>query len=121
MFRREVLTKVNGFDDSLIAGEDRDLCFRVSRCTGLALLCLDEPMVLHDMDMMRFTQYSRCCKRTGHSYAEIVHRQGKTIGQFSQPTQKIRIHGNTSPGCTGRLHDHFCDFLIGFQCCLHEG
>ncbi len=71
MFRRQVLNRANGFDASLIAGEEPDLCYRIRREQGLVILSVDEPMALHDIDMRSLRQYWRRCVRTGHAYAEV--------------------------------------------------
>lgn len=71
MFRREVLRQAGGFDETLIAGEEPDLCFRIRSGQHKVILCLDEPMTLHDMNMTRFRQYWKRCTRTGHAYAEV--------------------------------------------------
>ncbi|MGB2988244.1 MAG: glycosyltransferase [Phycisphaerae bacterium] len=73
-FRRGALLKAGGYDESLIAGEERDLCVRLTRDQHVAIVCLDEPMALHDINMTRFRQYWRRCVRTGHAYAEIARR-----------------------------------------------
>jgi glycosyltransferase involved in cell wall biosynthesis len=71
LFRRSVLEKAGGYDESLIAGEEPDLCYRIRTQQGLTILSLDEPMTLHDMGMTRWRQYWRRCMRTGHAYAEV--------------------------------------------------
>ncbi len=71
LFRRDVLARAGGFDESLIAGEEPDLCHRIRRDFGLTILSLDHPMTLHDMSMTRWSQYWRRCVRTGHAYAEV--------------------------------------------------
>lgn len=74
LFRREVLEKAEGYDETLIAGEEPDLCYRIRTQQGLKVLSLDEPMTLHDMGMTRWRQYWRRCMRTGHAYAEVGRR-----------------------------------------------
>lgn len=74
LFRRDVLLKEEGFDESLIAGEEPDLCFRIRDRLGLSILCLDEPLTLHDVNMTRFREYWLRCLRTGHAYAEVAQR-----------------------------------------------
>ncbi len=74
LFRAEVVHKANGYDESLIAGEEPDLCYRIRQGQGLHVLCVDKPMVLHDINMTGFGQYWRRCKRTGRGYAEVAHR-----------------------------------------------
>jgi hypothetical protein len=74
MFKAGPLRQVGGYDASLIAGEEQDLVFRIQRESGLKVLSLDEPMVLHDINMHCFSQYWRRCYRAGYAYAEVVDR-----------------------------------------------
>ncbi len=74
LFRRSVLRRVRGYDDTLIAGEEPDLCARIRYELGMTILSLGERMTRHDMNMTRFSQYWRRCKRTGHAYAEVSRR-----------------------------------------------
>lgn len=71
LFRREVLEHAGGFDETLIAGEEPDLCYRIRRDQVLTILSLDAPMTKHDISMTRFGQYWNRCMRTGHAYAEV--------------------------------------------------
>ena len=71
MFRRQVLAAVDGFDGTLVAGEERDLCTRLIRAVGGTIVRLDRPMALHDVNITRFGQYWRRCMRTGYAYAEV--------------------------------------------------
>lgn len=71
LFRRLALEQVGGYDESLIAGEEIDLCHRIRTRLGLGLLAIDAPMTLHDMNMTCWRQYWRRCVRTGHAYAEV--------------------------------------------------
>ncbi len=72
-FRKEVFRKVGPFDESLIAGEEPELCSRMREEQNLAIVSLDRPMVTHDIHMTHFSQYWRRCRRTGHAYAEVAH------------------------------------------------
>lgn len=79
MFRRDLLVKVGGYDSSLIAGEERDLCLRLKALDDCTIMCLDGSMVRHDMNMTRFSQYWRRCRRTGHAYAENAYRHPELL------------------------------------------
>ena len=74
VFRRDMLLRTGGFDANLIAGEERDLCHRLVHRHGGSILSLDQPMVLHDLDLRSFRQYWQRCVRSGHSYAEVSSR-----------------------------------------------
>ncbi|MGD2109248.1 MAG: glycosyltransferase [Phycisphaerae bacterium] len=71
LFRRDALIEAGGYDASLIAGEERDLCFRLIRDQGITLIRLDEPMTRHDANMTRFGQYWHRCFRSGYAYAQV--------------------------------------------------
>jgi cellulose synthase/poly-beta-1,6-N-acetylglucosamine synthase-like glycosyltransferase len=70
LVRRAALESVGGYNESLIAGEEPDLCRRM-RGLGNRILHLDVPMTLHDLAMYTLKQYWRRSVRTGYAYAEI--------------------------------------------------
>jgi cellulose synthase/poly-beta-1,6-N-acetylglucosamine synthase-like glycosyltransferase len=74
MYRKSALLAADGYDETLIAGEERDLSYRLIRDQSARILCLDHPMVRHDIDMTRLSQYWRRCLRCGHGYAEVASR-----------------------------------------------
>ena len=53
LFRRSALVAANGFDETLIAGEEPELCRRL-RALGLRILHLDLPMTGHDLGILSF-------------------------------------------------------------------
>jgi GT2 family glycosyltransferase len=69
MIRTSAFEAVGGFDPSLIAGEEPELCVRLRRA-GWRVFRLDAEMTLHDAAMTRFSQWWRRCLRGGHAYAE---------------------------------------------------
>ena len=71
LFRRAALLDAGGYDPSLIAGEERDLCFRLIRDQDVSIISLNEPMTLHDINMNSFGQYWRRCFRSGYAYAQV--------------------------------------------------
>lgn len=73
LMRRAVLEAQDGYDESLIAGEEPELCGRM-RERGHRILHVDAPMTGHDLAMTRFAQYWRRAFRAGHAYAEIASR-----------------------------------------------
>jgi glycosyltransferase involved in cell wall biosynthesis len=77
LMRRQALVEVDGFDDSLIAGEEPELCQRL-RAAGYRILHLDEPMTQHDLAIKRWSQYWRRAVRAGHAYAEVAERLRET-------------------------------------------
>lgn len=73
LFRRSILVQTNGFDASLIAGEEPELCRRI-RTLGFDIRHTDRPMTAHDLAITRWSQYWKRCTRTGHAYAEVSER-----------------------------------------------
>lgn len=74
LFRRGALVQAGGYDEMLIAGEERDLCTRLIRDQDAGILRLNEPMTLHDINMTRFPQYWKRCLRAGYAYAQVAAR-----------------------------------------------
>jgi cellulose synthase/poly-beta-1,6-N-acetylglucosamine synthase-like glycosyltransferase len=77
LMRRSALVEVGGFDSSLIAGEEPELCRRL-RAHGYRIEHIDVPMTGHDLNITRFGQYWRRAVRAGHAYAEISTRYRDT-------------------------------------------
>ncbi|NJK41920.1 MAG: glycosyltransferase [Acaryochloridaceae cyanobacterium SU_2_1] len=69
MIRIAALRQVQGYRDSLIAGEEPELCLRLRR-GGWRILRLEAEMTLHDANILRFSQWWRRTVRAGHAYAE---------------------------------------------------
>lgn len=70
LVKREALEKTGGFDESLIAGEDPELSYRI-RQKGWQILRIDAPMTTHDINMTTLKQYLKRAYRSGYAYAEI--------------------------------------------------
>jgi len=77
LWKRSVFDQVGLFDGELIAGEEPDLCFRV-RQKGYRIVCIDAPMVKHDLDMHTFRQYWNRSVRSGTAYSIIAMRYRNT-------------------------------------------
>ena len=75
LMRMEALGEVGGYDASLIAGEEPELCVRL-RARGWKVLRIDAEMTRHDLGMTRFGQWWRRAVRGGHAYAEGAARHG---------------------------------------------
>lgn len=73
LVRAAVLEVVGGFDDSLIAGEEPEMCRRIL-AQGYRILHVDRAMTGHDLAMTRWSQYWRRAVRAGHAYAEVAER-----------------------------------------------
>jgi GT2 family glycosyltransferase len=77
LMRRSALAEANGYDETLIAGEEPELCRRL-RARGYRILHIDSPMTLHDLNMTHFRQYWQRAIRAGFAYAEMAHRFRKS-------------------------------------------
>jgi cellulose synthase/poly-beta-1,6-N-acetylglucosamine synthase-like glycosyltransferase len=73
LMRREALEAVGGYDETLIAGEEPEMCRRM-RAAGWTILHVDRPMTGHDLAMTKWSQYWRRSVRTGYAYAEVSQR-----------------------------------------------
>jgi glycosyltransferase involved in cell wall biosynthesis len=83
LMRRAALDAAGGYDGTLIAGEEPELCRRM-RALGYRILHIDAPMTGHDLEMRRFRQYWRRALRAGHAYAEVSSRFRRTGDPFWQ-------------------------------------
>ncbi len=81
LFRRSVLAAAGGFDETLIAGEEPELCRRIM-ALGFTIYHVDLPMTKHDIAMTRFRQYWKRASRAGHAYAEVSERFASTPNPF---------------------------------------
>lgn len=75
LFRADALIQVGGFRDSLIAGEEPELCLRLRRA-GWRIHRVAHEMTRHDAAILRWTQWWRRTVRGGHAFAEGVWLHG---------------------------------------------
>jgi len=93
LMRREVLVASGGFDDTLIAGEEPELCQRI-RGTGHRILHIDAPMTLHDLGIRSFRGYWRRAFRAGHAYAEVARATAATAHPlWAGEVRRNAVHG----------------------------
>lgn len=69
MMRLAALRDAGNFRESLIAGEEPELCIRL-RQKGWEIWRLDREMTWHDAAMTRFAQWWRRSRRAGYAFAE---------------------------------------------------
>jgi GT2 family glycosyltransferase len=77
LVRAEALRQVGGFNSAVIVGEEVELCLRLRR-RGWRIVRVDTEMTIHDMAMMRFSQWWRRSVRTGHGYAQGAALHGRS-------------------------------------------
>jgi glycosyltransferase involved in cell wall biosynthesis len=75
LMRATAFERAGGFDPSLIAGEEPDLCFRL-RGLGYRVLRIEADMTLHDASMTRIGQWWRRMMRGGYAAANSCGRRG---------------------------------------------
>ncbi len=73
LVRRAALAQVDGFDPSLNAGEEPELCARL-RAAGWEIEHVDAPMTQHDLAVTSFRGYWLRAYRSGIAYAEVAER-----------------------------------------------
>ena len=73
LMRRAVLEQGGGYDETLIAGEEPEMCRRI-RAAGWKILHTDRPMTGHDLAMTSWSQYWKRATRAGYAYAEVSER-----------------------------------------------
>jgi len=69
MVRASAFREVGGFDPTVIAGEEPEMCFRL-REKGWVIERVNAEMTLHDAAMTRVGQWWKRNIRSGHAYAQ---------------------------------------------------
>ncbi len=69
MHRVPAFRAAGGFNETMIAGEEPELCVRL-RSSGFRIVRLNQPMTLHDAAIFQFSQWWKRAVRSGHAYAE---------------------------------------------------
>lgn len=77
MMRVRALKQVEGFNPTLIAGEEPELCVRLRQAGG-QIMRIDAEMTLHDAQIMHFGQWWKRSVRNGHAYAEGALMHGRS-------------------------------------------
>jgi len=81
MMRVAAFAEVGGFDPTLIAGEEPELCFRL-RARGWMIERIAAEMALHDAAIDRFDQWWKRHVRSGHAYAEGAAMHGSSPERY---------------------------------------
>ena len=76
LMRMAPLNEAGGYRESLIAGEEPELCLRL-RGMGWKIWRLEAEMTQHDAQMMRFSQWWKRTRRAGHAFAEGAFLHGR--------------------------------------------
>ena len=103
LMRRSVLEAVGGFDASLIAGEEPEMCRRI-RAKGFVIQHIDAPMTGHDLAITRFAAYWKRAYRAGHAYAEIAARfRHSSDPMWLKDSRRNLMHAGVLTGCLALL------------------
>ncbi len=82
LIRLAAFDEVGGYDPSLIAGEEPEMCFRM-RARGWRIRRLADTMTRHDAAMTRFGQWWRRCVRAGYAAAEGAWMHGRSPERYN--------------------------------------
>lgn len=97
LFRASALHAAGGYSDDLIAGEEPDLCLRLSR-DGWHVRRIDAEMTLHDANIHSFRSWWRRTQRAGFAFAEHVWRHGsQAFPQWRRALARIVFWGLALP------------------------
>lgn len=97
LVRRTAFEAVGGYDPTLIAGEEPEMCVRL-RAAGWKIWRLDAEMALHDAAMTRFGQFWKRARRGGHAFAEGAARHGAPPERhFVAETRRALLWGAALP------------------------
>jgi GT2 family glycosyltransferase len=97
LMRVEAFMQTGGFDPTVIAGEEPELCVRLHKA-GWKVQRIDAEMTLHDAAMTRFRQWWRRAVRAGYAYALGAHLHGKPPERhFVRERRRIVIWGFLLP------------------------
>ena len=83
MVRVDAFEQVGGYDGSVIAGEEPEMCVRL-RHAGWTVRRIDGEMTLHDAAITRFGQWWKRTVRGGHAYAQANAMHGDPPERFRE-------------------------------------
>jgi GT2 family glycosyltransferase len=95
LVRTSAIAEVGGFDPTVIAGEEPELCVRLRRA-GYAIERVDAEMTLHDAAMSRFGAWWKRARRCGHAYAEGAAKHGQ-LGHCVREVRRTLFWGAALP------------------------
>jgi len=97
LVRVTAFLEVGGFDETLIAGEEPEMCVRIRR-RGWTIQRLPLEMTLHDAAMTKLGQWWKRTVRAGHAYAEGAARHGASAERhWAREVRSIWIWGLIVP------------------------
>jgi glycosyltransferase involved in cell wall biosynthesis len=111
LIRTKAVQSVGGYNETLIAGEEPELCVRLRKLKW-KIWRIDEEMTLHDANMSKFSQWWNRTRRAGHAFIEGAYLHGKPPERH-WVTETVRpwIWGGIVPIAT--LVGFFVNFKVG--------
>lgn len=107
LVRSEAFEAVGGFNPTLIAGEEPELCVRL-RAAGWRIFRIASEMTRHDAAMTRFSQWWRRNVRGGHAFAEVARMHANSPhGIWKRSVSRACIWGGVIPAtalATAAMH-----------------
>ncbi len=91
-FRVDAFRQIGGFDESVVCGEEPELCLRL-RNAGWRIRRMDTEMAMHDAAMTRFAQWWKRSVRGGYGALDVATRFEKGQGVFSRQVRRARLWG----------------------------
>lgn len=86
MVRCQAFDDIGGFDPTVTAGEEPELCLRLIR-QGWRIFRLEKEMAIHDLSMMHFSQWWRRMVRAGYGSMDVGCRFG--VANFSKNNYRV--------------------------------
>ena len=97
MFRSAALKQVNGYNPTVIAAEDDEVCVRV-RAEGWRILRIDHEMTIHDAAIHSIHQWWKRSVRAGHGFAQGYAMHGQPPEKhFSRELRGCLVWGLIAP------------------------
>jgi len=94
LVRRQALADVGGFDDTLVAGEEPELCRRL-RAAGWQIEHIDAPMTQHDLAITTARAWWKRAERAGLAYAQVAARYAHTSDPLWQAeARRNHVHAS---------------------------
>jgi len=101
MMRIKAFSQAGGFNPSLIAGEEPELCVRLRR-DKWKILRIDREMTRHDAALTYFSQWWKRTVRSGHAYGEVSRLCAKSAEKFwTREVKSILFWGAILPSVIG--------------------
>ncbi len=98
MVRAQAFAEIGGFDPTVFAGEEPEMCERI-RAAGWSVWRLADPMASHDAAILRFRQWWTREIRSGRHSLEIATRFGHRPSQlYVKTVMQARYWGLGWPG-----------------------